>query len=183
MSNEVLKVIAERYSCRAFTDEIPTKEQLTLIAEAAVQAPSGMNAQPWQVIVVNDKAFMQEFEEAGIGAIKAMDNKAMYERIMSRGGLVFYNAPAMFMIPIKEHGELDCGILCENIALAAASLGLGSLICGMAALPLSGEKGDYFKEKLGFEEGYKFGIAVLVGYPVQSAAPHAPDYSKIRFLK
>lgn len=182
MQNDVLKAIAERYSCRAFTDRMPSDEQLSAIADAAVMAPSGVNAQPWKVVVVKDRQLMQEFEQAGMASVAAMDNKAMYERIMSRGEKIYYNAPCMFMIPIKDGGEMDCGILCENIALAAQSLGLGSLICGMAAIPLNGEKGEDFKARMGFEDGYKFGIAVLVGYPEGTGTPHEPDRSKISYV-
>ena len=95
---------------------------------------------------------------------------------------VFYNAPTMFLIPIKEGGELDCGIVCQNITLAAHSLGLGSVICGMARLPFDGKEGQELKERIGFPEGYKFGMSVLVGYPATSGTPHEPDRGKISFI-
>ena len=55
MSNSVLKAIAERYSCRGYTDQVPTDDQLKAIADAAVMAPSAMNLQPWKVIVIKDR--------------------------------------------------------------------------------------------------------------------------------
>ena len=47
--NETLNVIAKRYSCRDFKNEMPSDEILQAIAEAAIQAPSGMNRQAWQL--------------------------------------------------------------------------------------------------------------------------------------
>jgi nitroreductase len=182
MSNSVLKAIAERYSCRSYTDQVPTDDQLKAIADAAVMAPSAMNLQPWKIIVIKDRDILNDLESDAIEYLSNLENKSMYERIMSRGGKVYYNAPVMFLIPIKEGGELDCGIVSQNIALAAHSLGLGSVICGMARIPFNGERGQEFKERVGFPEGYKFGMSVLVGYPASTGTPHEPDRSKISFV-
>ena len=87
------------------------------------------------------------------------------------------------MILKKPGTDMDCGIVSENIALAAASLGLGNVICGMAAVPLSGQKGEGYKQRIGFADGWEFGMAVLVGYAKGAGAPHAPDMSKIRYIE
>lgn len=181
--NETLKVIASRFSCRQFTDQPPTDEQLQAIAKAAVAAPSGMNRQAWRVIVVKNKDFIREMDDEGMRIISEMEDKSIYTRMMSRGGTLFYNAPSLFMIPIEPGTGLDCGILCENIALAATSLGLGSLICGLAGIPLSGAKAQEFKHRLGFPAGYEFGIAVLVGYAAAESSPHQPDLAKISIIE
>ena len=184
--NDTLKTIAARYSCRAYQSKPISDEDLKAIADAAIAAPSAVNRQGWRVIVVKNKGLMDEMEAEGMRIITAMEDKASYNKIMARGGTVFYNAPCMIMVPIdsesKQISLLDCGILCENVALAATSLGLGSLICGMAGMPISGPKGDYFREKFAFPEGYEFGIAVLLGYPAKETAPHKPDSSKITFI-
>ena len=79
--------------------------------------------------------------------------------------------------------DLDCGIVVENMALAASSLGLGNVICGMAAMLINDECGAAYKEKL-IPEGYEFGVALLVGYPVDTeGTPHEPDMSKIIYVK
>ena len=75
----------------------------------------------------------------------------------------------MIIIPIAKTepggAELfDCGIIAENIALAATSLGLDNLICGLAAFSFSGDRSAEFKRRLEFPEGYEIGIAVLLGY-------------------
>lgn len=182
--NEVLETIARRYSCRAFTDVLPEDDKLRTIATAAVQSPSGMNRQAWRVIVVKDRALMDEMEAEGMAILAAMVDKSAYERIMSRGGTLFYHAPCMLMVPIdtSKGAVLDCGILCQTAALAATSLGIDNLICGFAGLAFSGSKAQYFKEKLGFPEGYEFGTSVLLGYAVKPGLPHEPDSDKISFV-
>jgi len=182
--NDTLKTIAERYSCRDFSRKMPADEELQAIARAAVSAPSGMNRQPWQVIVVKNQALIDDMEQEGLRIIKEMDDPAMYERIMSRGGTIFYHAPCMIIVAIAKGMEMDCGILSENVALAAGSLGLGSLICGMAGIPFSQGKAGEYKEKLGFLPEYEFGIGILLGYPADGASgtPHEPDLNKISYI-
>ncbi|NLF26631.1 MAG: nitroreductase [Clostridiales bacterium] len=180
--NETLRVIADRYSCRDFKPDRLPDEALRAIALAAVQSPSGMNNQPWRAIVVRDQRLMDEFEAEGMRILKAMDDQSAYNRIMGRGGRIFYGAPAMVVVPIQPGAELDCGIVCQSIALAAASLSIGSVICGMASLPLSGGRGAEFIARLGFPEGYVFGCSVLLGYANTKKPPHEPDESKISFI-
>jgi len=179
--NETLKTIAGRYSCRDFADTPLTDGQIQAIAEAALAAPSAMNSQPWHVIVVADKALVDEMDAEGMAILAAAEDKSGYERIMSRGGKLFYNAPCMIMVASdgSDYAAMDCGILSQNVALAAHSLGLGNVICGMARIPLAGPRGDEFKRRMQFPAGYTFGIAILVGTARSGKAPHGLDMGKL----
>jgi len=181
--NETLRMISKRYSCRAYDGRLPERDKLEAIALAAVQAPSAMNRQPWLINVITNKQFIEEMDAEGMRILAGAEDKTAYERFMKRGGTLFYNAPCMYLILKQPGTDMDIGIVSENIALAAASLGLGSVICGMAAVPFNGPKGDEFKKKAGFSEGWEFGVAVLVGYEKQEGAPHTPDTSKIRYIE
>ena len=180
--NETLQTIAKRYSCRSYTGEAITIEEMEALALAAVQAPSGMNQQPWKIVVLRDKAFIDEMDAAVMDFFSKLEDKSTYERMMSRGGKVFYNAPCMYIIAKKQDTDLDCGIVAENIALAASSLGLGNVICGLMRAAFDVEKGEEYKAKL-IPEGYEFGVTVLVGYAVnKEGTPHEPDLSKIEYI-
>jgi nitroreductase len=181
--NETLKVIAQRYSCRAYDGSLPEREKLEAIAMAAVQSPSAINRQLWQIIVITNKSFIEEIDTEGMRMLAEAEDKSAYERYMGRGGKLFYNAPCMFLILQKPGTDIDTGIVSENIALAATSLGLGSVICGMASIPFRGPKGDSFKLRAGWLDGWEFGMSVLVGNAVGSGTPHKPDASKIRFVE
>jgi hypothetical protein len=52
----------------------------------------------------------------------------------------------------------------------------------MAGIPLAGAQGEDFKRRIGFPEGWEFGVAVLVGFAKGAGTPHAVDMSKVRFL-
>jgi nitroreductase len=182
--NETLKSITERYSCRDFTGTPLNAEQVKALVEGALAAPSAMNNQPWHIIVVTDKTLIEELDAEGMKSLAAASDKSGYERIMSRGGKLFYNAPCMIVVATSSSNPsgMDCGILSENIALAAHSLGLGNVICGMAGIPFSGPRADEFKKRLKFPDGYGFCIAVLVGTAKSTKAPHEPDMSKVTYV-
>jgi nitroreductase len=186
--NGAIDAIIHRYSCRNFTNKMPSYDDLETIAKAAVAAPSGMNRQLWRVIILKNKKLIEEMEKEGMRVMASMPDKSMYERIMSRGGKLFYNAPCMAVVPIAKAepagAELfDCGIVAQNIALATTALGIDSLICGLAAFCFAGESGEEFKKLLNFPEGYEIGIAVLLGYAKEPGKPHAPDFGKISFIE
>ena len=181
--NETLNTIAKRYSCRGYDGRLPEKAKLDAIAAAAVQSPSGMNRQPWEIVVITNKPFIDEMDAEGMRILSEAEDKTTYKRFMERGGTLYYNAPCMFLILKKPGTDLDAGIVSENIVLAASSLGLGNVICGMASIPFNGPKGEVYKKKAGFSEGWEFGMTVLVGYAEKAGAPHEPDLSKIRFVE
>lgn len=150
MPLDTIESIKTRYSCRAFSDKMPSDEQLRIIAEAAATSPSGANRQLWRIIIVKNKELLSDLETEGMKNLEALPDKDMYERIISRGGKLYYNAPCMIIVPIAKAepagAELfDCGIVSENIALAATSLGVDNLICGLAAFSFAGERGAEFK--------------------------------------
>lgn len=181
--NETLRIIRNRYSCRNFTGESVAQEKIEAIALAAIQAPSALNKQPWEIIVIQNKELIEEMDASVMDMLSKQEDKSTYNRMMSRGGSVFYNAPCMYMVMKKAGTDLDCGIVSENIALAASSLGLGNVICGLAGLSFTTEKGEIFKEKL-IPNGYEFGVAILVGYAVNDEGiPHEADLSKIKYVK
>ena len=182
--NETIKNIMERNSCRDFKDTPLTEDQLKTIVDAALAAPSAMNRQPWHLVVVKDKALIDELDDAGMAMISAMEDKSTLNRMKDRGGKILYNAPCL--IYILSDGSawagMDGGILCENIAIAAQALGLSTCIVGMANMPLTGPQGDDFKKRLNFPEGYEFGIGILVGVPNKGKEPHELDYGKVTYV-
>ena len=51
-AQSVIDAMQSRFSCRAFTAQVPTKALVNSVLEAALRAPSGTNTQPWKVYVV-----------------------------------------------------------------------------------------------------------------------------------
>ncbi|MCL2839617.1 MAG: nitroreductase family protein [Defluviitaleaceae bacterium] len=180
--NEVLKAIAERNSCRDFSPEPLTKEQIEILVKAALAAPSAMNLQPWYITVVTDKSFIEAFDAEIMEFVKKDEN--WYKTMQERGGKALYDAPCMIFIAKNEtnYATHDCGIVSQNIALAAHAMGLGNVICGMARIPFEGAKGAEFTKQLQFPEGYTFGMSVLVGKANKGKTPHELDFNKVSYV-
>ncbi|MCL2168428.1 MAG: nitroreductase family protein [Defluviitaleaceae bacterium] len=183
--NDVLKAIEERFSCRGYTGEPVSETDLKAIAKAALQAPSAMNLQPWRLIVVTNKALVDRLDAAAMAHMKTMPDQTMYNRIMERGGKVFYNAPVLYLIlkdPVARWADVDAGIMTQNICLAAESLGLHNVIVAMANIPFNSPEGDELKKQVGWIEGFEFGMGVLVGHGSVTKEPHEIDWEKVKFI-
>ena len=183
--NQTQQSILERYSCRDFSDKPVSEEDIKAIVEAALASPSAMNLMPWHLVVVTDKSLIDELDREGIRILSESEDKTGYNRIMERGGRLFYNAPCMIIIGSdgSDHAPLDCGILTENIALSAHALGLGNVICGMAGIPLRGGRADEFKKRIALPDTHEYIMSVLIGEAKSKKAPHELDFSKVSYVK
>jgi nitroreductase len=183
-SNSTLDAIFSRRSNRAYTEKKVDDETVALLAKAALAAPSGGNAQPVKVIIVQNPPLISELERAIIAYFVKTGNDGVVERIRTRKDKIFYDAPTVFFLAVKNNAQADVGIMSENLAIAAASLGLGNIILGLPGVVFSDdETAAYWKEKLGFPEGYEYGLAVAVGYAADEGKPHDIDLEKISYIK
>jgi len=183
--NETINNIANRYTCRDFSDAPLTDRQIDALVNAALAAPSAVNLQPWHVIVVTNKALIEELDEEGMSILSNEEDQSTYKRMMERGGKLFYNAPCLVLVLSdgSNWATLDCGILCQNVVLAAESMGLGTCIVGMAGIPLNGPKKDEYEKRLRYPEGHTFAIGVLVGEINSGKDPHEHDMCKVSFVR
>ena len=126
MENEVINTIMARRSVRKYLDKPVEHAKLEAVVRCGINAPSGMNRQPWVVRVVEDQKLIADVTEV----FKAK-NPDMVNRDKSFKNM-FRNAPNIICVctPAKGGGELDAGLLGENMMLAAQSLGLGTCCLG-----------------------------------------------------
>ena len=61
---KVSDAIKKRFSARAFTNEVISKETLAEILESAKYAPSGVNSQPWKAYVIQNEKLKILSEDA-----------------------------------------------------------------------------------------------------------------------
>ncbi|MCL2737045.1 MAG: nitroreductase family protein [Propionibacteriaceae bacterium] len=182
-STETLDVIARRYACRSFLDTPVPPEQLRLVAEAGVKAPSALNRQPWRLVVVSDRSTLTRIDQVGMARLKDADPEG-FARVQSRGGLLLYNAPAVVLIASEPLDTpwpvaMDAGIVASHVALAATSLGLDTCVAAMPGLAFE----DPELRAQYMPEGFDFAIAVLMGYAATPGrTPHEPDVTKIRYV-
>lgn len=181
--NEVLEIIAQRSSIRAYTDEKLTDAEIKTLITAGLRAPTARNMREVHISVVDgDNPVLMEIDkECKLKYIgKPIDN-TVKQTIEGFPNNFYYSAPTVFILSADKDfkwSKLDAGLAAQNIVLAAQSMGFGSLIIGIIDNAMRGEKEKYFAEKLKFPENYEFAIAVAVGHKNTEKEPHEIDFDK-----
>lgn len=179
----VIENIKSRRSVRVYLDQPVQKRLIEDILEAARFAPSALNKQPWEFIVITNKNLINELSSAIKKIIKRLflmlpvlklinknlrDERtiaAMQKTAASAKDTVFYNAPAVIFIVTKSRDQwaaADCTLAAENMMLAAHSLGLGSCFIGRVKVLSLNKK---LLRKIGIAPGYTIHAALIFGYP------------------
>ena len=172
ISNPTMSSILNRRSIRKYKQESVGMSELASIMEAALQAPTGRNEQSCDIIMVQDKDLLMEMN-AGFKAY-ANEHGSRYD-LSADNYSVYYHAPAFAFI-------VGGGIVVENMALAAESMGVGTCIIGMILDYMTSEDGADMMKKIGAPEGYEFIIGLALGYPDEAPEAKPRDGSKVRFL-
>ena len=73
MDKSTLQSIRERSSHRKYLPQQLTEQQLETIVQAALQAPSAVNAQPWHFSVVQDQELLKRVHQAAAQTAREMD--------------------------------------------------------------------------------------------------------------
>jgi nitroreductase len=188
---------------RAYEDRPVPRELIEAIIDAGNWAPTGNNQQHWRFVVVQDTAFRRRLAEATrptCQSVLAAWQKSkddglreyivdMFERTVGWPRLAFeetlqraadeanayWDAPLVIFV-IGPRAE-DCSLVCENMMLAAHSLGLGSCIVGFGAQVMDDPEIVAALEIRGAE---KIHGPIVLGYPriVPEAPPKKPPVVK-----
>ncbi len=166
--NETIQTILKRRSVRAYKPEQIKREDVELIVECALSAPSTVNCQNWHFTVVRNADLIKKMSDE----IKTVIPDEARQRYLQRFNgdenfSMFYNAPTLIVVSgAKSTGIAgkNSAFAVENICLAAESLGLGSCIVGMIALLFKKENAEEYRQLLGVPEDYEVQFAVCLGY-------------------
>ncbi len=178
--NPVVSAIMARRSVRKYLDRPVEHEKLMTLARCAINAPSGMNAQPWLVRVVEDQKLINDVTE-----VYKKANAEQVKRDVDFKNM-FRNAPNLICVctPAKGGGQLDAGLLGENVMLAAHALGLGTCCLGGPVRFLkSNADARFFLERLDIPADYELNYIIAVGYPDEQPEARQRDASKVKFIK
>jgi nitroreductase len=176
--NQVIKAIMERRSIRKYKDTPVEHEKLATIVKCGINAPSGINKQPWEIRVVESQELINQVNE-----VYKKANPDIIEKDPSFKNM-FRNAPNLICVATAQGGNLDCGLLGENMMLAAQSMGLGTCcLGGPVRFIKDNADAKFFLDKLGFSEGYDLIYILAIGYPDESPDAKPRDESKIQYIK
>jgi nitroreductase len=187
-----MKVIQDRRSIREFTDEPVSDQDLDMILEAARQAPSGENSQPWRFIIVKDEAMRKKMGAiAGGGSGRRFTSefvtKKMQERFanlqdeakrqaafakLTSGQVSAFMADAPVNIVVcgkKDVWDMpyDTSAAIENMLLMVTALDLGA--CWVIAPCIDIRDEERIKALLAIPESFKAVSILSLGHPTR---PH-----------
>ena len=177
--NPVLSNMMARRSIRKYLDKPVEHEKLEVIVKCGINAPSGMNRQPWIVRVVEDQKLIADVNE-----VFKQENPEQVARDKDFKNM-FRNAPNLICVCTPANGgELDAGLLGENMMLAAQSMGLGTCcLGGPVRFLLSNDKCKFFLDRLDIPANYKLNYILAIGYPDEQPDAKPRDASKVKYIK
>ncbi|MCA6080157.1 MAG: nitroreductase family protein [Endomicrobium sp.] len=151
-----MDILLERKSVRKYTDEDVKKEDLDYILLAAMSAPTARNTRCYSFIVVKDKETHQK-----IAAVH-------------RAAQMILQAPLAILvvgdqnIAYKKYLPQDCAAATQNILLAAAAKGYGSVWCGVYS---DEERSEAIEKLFNLPENIKAFSLVVVGKSADNNLP------------
>ena len=178
--NPVLNNMMARRSIRKYLGKPVEHEKLEVIVKCGINAPSGVNRQPWIVRVVEDQKLIADVSE-----VFKQENPEQVAHDKDFKNM-FRNAPNLICVctPANGGGELDAGLLGENMMLAAQSMGLGTCcLGGPVRFLLSNEKCKFFLDRLDIPADYKLNYILAIGYPDEQPDAKPRDTSKVKYIK
>lgn len=149
---DVIEVIKSRRVQRAYANKPVELEKLRAIVDAGRHAMSARNLQPWNFIVIRDRATIKQLAE------------------LCTTGKFVAEATAAIAI-LKDTGnarwaDVDCGQAVMNMANAAWSMGLGTCWVGNF-------EGDKITALLGIPQGWAIFTVLPFGYQDEKNPPQA----------
>lgn len=157
----VFENIMTRTSVRQFTDQPVPAEMIEQMLKAGMAAPTAMNSQPWEFVVLNDRATMD-----------ALAGKLRYAKMLTEAPLAIVVCGKNTLI--GRNGEPwdnifwvdDCSAATENILLAAHALGLGAVWTAA-----KDDRGEIVKEALGIPDDLSTLCVIVIGFPAEKPQP------------
>lgn len=168
----VLDNIHARKSVRKFTSQQVPDSLLELLMKAAMAAPTGHDARPWQFIITKDHAVM-----------KALRSNLKWARGLdySQAAIIVCGDMRKVKPENKEFWITDCSAATENILLASEALGLGAV---WSTLYPGEDRMQHARNVLGLPS-YLMPLCVIpVGYPAEEVQPKIKyDPSRVHWEK
>lgn len=161
-ANPTMQSIYQRTSVREYTSEAVDSDVLLELVRAGMAAPTAMNRQPWEFIIIQDREVLDI-----LGTIKPPVGKA----------------PAAIVVlgntATSGSWVIDCSAATENILLAATSFGLGTVWTGAHG---NANFEALLKETLNLPDGIMPLSVIAVGHADGTPTPKDKfDDSKVHF--
>ena len=158
--NKALENIMTRTSVRAYSPDTIGADTVEQLLRAAMAAPSAMNRQPWEFVVITDRAQLD--------SIAAHEPNIHMAAKAPLAIVVCGNLAEAIEGDGRDFWIQDVSAATENLLLAAHATGLGAVWCGV--YPVA-SRVEYFRSLLGLPEDVVPVACVVIGHPQAPSAP------------
>ncbi len=177
----LIEAIYHRRAVRNYTDKDVPRVSVLQLLDAAIQAPSAVNQQPWAFAVFVGRERLDGFSvRAKAHLLTTLEASPAFSHL--RDMLcdpqynIFHNAGTLVVICAKPGGQNpaeDCCLAAQNLMLAAHAIGLGTCPIGFARPWMNLEE---TKRDLGIPEALSVVFPITLGFPaeVPPAVPRNP---------
>ena len=159
-----IDLILARRSIRAYTGDEVGDEDLKMLLDAGMAAPSANNRKPWHFVVVRRRDILNKLAEAH-----------PYGKMLAEAGAAIAvcgdteTAPAYWI--------QDCSASTENILLAATAIGLGAVWLGCHPRE---ERVSAIRRILNVPESFGILSLISIGHPAETKEPRTQyDESRV----
>jgi len=121
---DAMDAILTRRSIRAYTNEPVGEKLVETLLRAAMAAPSAGNQQPWQFVVIDDRA-----------TLDAIPGFHPYSAMLKQAPLAVVVCGDARVAKMPQYCDQDCSAATQNLLLAAHALGLGAVWLGVHPEP------------------------------------------------
>ena len=175
MKNDLLLSMQERRSVRAYLPKQITEEQLDAILCAGTYAPTGMNRQSPNIVVVQDEKTRETLRRMNADIMGRPDSDP------------FYGAPCVLVVLADKNAAhtylYDGSLTMGNMLLAAHSLGLGACWIHRAKETFETPEGKAILQKLGISGDYEGIGNCVVGYPDMTPAAKPRKENRVFYIE
>lgn len=176
----VTDLMMSRRSIRAYKDKAISRETLNEILKCGINAPNGKNLQSYEIRVIDSPALIDSITKAVVTDKPDIAHRDGFKNI-------FVNAPCVVCIAYDTNydmAQIDCGLLGENIILAAWAKGIGSCCLGSSARwILDSPSAKPYRDRMAFSKGYELLYCIALGYPDETPDAKPRRNDMIRFME
>ena len=184
--NETISNMIHRRSIRSYKTDQISDEALNAILEAGLYAATSRGREAWFLTAVQNPNLLNKICNAARDTLaKEGDDKSL-AKAKDPNFSPFYNAPTLIIVSGNEtpNTRIDCANACQNMCVAAYSLGLGS--CYLAGYTIAFKDpviAADLKQELGIPKEYTPQFGVAIGYANEQPALPQRNRNKMNIIK
>ena len=184
--NETINNLLNRRSIRSYKTEQITDDALNAILEAGIYAATSRGREAWFLTAVQNPALLKKIRDAACDTLRKAGDEKSLAKANDPAFSPFYNAPSLIIVSGNDtpNTRIDCANACQNMCVAAQSLGLGSCyLAGYTQAFQDPAVAAELKKALEIPEGFHPQFGVCVGYTDEKPAKPERDRTKVKVIK